>query len=111
MALILPLLPLLLLLLLSTINAWTPRLSASHFSGRFFHAHNTGGVKSLKATEKNNQEDDPNDNNVNSSNNNSNNTGKGKNEKKRTYLDPEYLSQLESLYDASAAVASSSSLL
>ena len=112
---ILVLLPLLLLLLLlsPTINAWTPRLSASHFSGRFFHAHNTGGVKSLKATEKNNQEDknDPNNDNNNSSNNNNNTADKDENKKKRTYLNAEYLSQLESLYDASAAVASSSSLL
>eukprot|EP00577_Skeletonema_sp_RCC1716_P026320 CAMPEP_0113426312 /NCGR_PEP_ID=MMETSP0013_2-20120614/30658_1 /TAXON_ID=2843 ORGANISM="Skeletonema costatum, Strain 1716" /NCGR_SAMPLE_ID=MMETSP0013_2 /ASSEMBLY_ACC=CAM_ASM_000158 /LENGTH=158 /DNA_ID=CAMNT_0000314577 /DNA_START=37 /DNA_END=513 /DNA_ORIENTATION=+ /assembly_acc=CAM_ASM_000158 len=105
--------PLLLIILVchsTPIQAWTPRL-ASH-SGRFFHAHNTnngGGMKSLKATEKNQEDNESNSSdNENGTNNNANEKEKKKNDK---FLEEEYLSRLERLYDASSAAAASSSLL
>mmetsp|Transcript_1585 Transcript_1585/g.2550 ORF Transcript_1585/g.2550 Transcript_1585/m.2550 type:complete len:215 (+) Transcript_1585:70-714(+) len=109
---IMPLLLLSLLLCHSTpIQAWTPRLVSHSNSGRFFHAHNTnkgGGMKSLKATEKNQEDNESNSSDNDNNNNNSNEKEKKKNEK---FLEEEYLSRLERLYDASSAAAASSSLL
>jgi hypothetical protein len=103
-----------LLLIYSTtpIKAWTPRLSAH--SGRFFHAHNNnnnkpGGMKSLKATEnKSSEEDNNSDKNDGDTKNSTANEKKKK--KTRTFLDQEYLSRLESLYDLDATTSSSSLL-
>ena len=67
-------------------------------------------MKSLKATEKNQEDNESNssDNDNNNTNNNRNEKEKKKNEK---FLEEEYLSRLERLYDASSAAAASSSLL
>jgi len=65
-------------------------------------------MKSLKATEKNQEDNESNSSDNDNNNNNSNEKEKKKNEK---FLEEEYLSRLERLYDASSAAAASSSLL
>ena len=111
------LLPLLLLLILHSIDAWTPRLSASHFNsgGRFFHnAHGNTTPLSLKATENNHSEEEDTSNNNNNNEDEFNNKEDNNQKKGGTYLKTaEYLSQLESLYassSSSAAAVTSSSL-
>jgi len=65
-------------------------------------------MKSLKATEKNQEDNESNSSDNDNNNNNSNEKEKKKNEK---FLEEEYLSRLERLYDASSAAAASSSSL
>ena len=105
---------LLLLLILQSIDAWTPRLSASHFNnsgGRFFpNAHgNTNTPLSLKATENNHHPEEEDTTANNNSNEEHNNKDDNKKKKEGTYLTAEYLSQLESLYASSSSSSSSSS--